>query len=261
MPRSLWLGCSSLADSMPSLRCLYNPGTGALPAFQVLSVSPHSFFSFHLCMCTLPSLLSCFTFVYSASYSMLLLHHSNLWYLNSSYADSGQFSAGVFPLPQYYAIILSELTWHHHLFCWLLIVSKIHHLIIFGKWDPSHSLQSGYSCRDFPPILSFLYATWRTEGVGSLPWWYLLPAFVCFKFVSSSLDILTTENYCTSKLSIKRQIKENCYFSLVSEFGRFRLFSHHETVWCWRGLFGCFVWPVNLKMQTLFWGWRMVANE
>ncbi|NXA55228.1 FBW1A protein, partial [Nothocercus julius] len=34
MPRSLWLGCSSLADSMPSLRCLYNPGTGALPAFQ-----------------------------------------------------------------------------------------------------------------------------------------------------------------------------------------------------------------------------------
>uniref|UniRef100_A0A8C9L8E5 Uncharacterized protein n=1 Tax=Pavo cristatus TaxID=9049 RepID=A0A8C9L8E5_PAVCR len=43
MPRSLWLGCSSLADSMPSLRCLYNPGTGALPAFQVLSVSPLSF--------------------------------------------------------------------------------------------------------------------------------------------------------------------------------------------------------------------------
>uniref|UniRef100_A0A8C0BXH6 Uncharacterized protein n=1 Tax=Buteo japonicus TaxID=224669 RepID=A0A8C0BXH6_9AVES len=42
MPRSLWLGCSSLADSMPSLRCLYNPGTGALPAFQVLSVSPLS---------------------------------------------------------------------------------------------------------------------------------------------------------------------------------------------------------------------------
>ncbi|XP_016872359.1 F-box/WD repeat-containing protein 1A isoform X2 [Homo sapiens] len=34
MPRSLWLGCSSLADSMPSLRCLYNPGTGALTAFQ-----------------------------------------------------------------------------------------------------------------------------------------------------------------------------------------------------------------------------------
>lgn len=39
MPRSLWLGCSSLADSMPSLRCLYNPGTGALTAFQVLSLS------------------------------------------------------------------------------------------------------------------------------------------------------------------------------------------------------------------------------
>nr|XP_006006930.1 PREDICTED: F-box/WD repeat-containing protein 1A [Latimeria chalumnae] len=34
MPRSLWLGCSSLADSMPSLRCLHTPGTGALAAFQ-----------------------------------------------------------------------------------------------------------------------------------------------------------------------------------------------------------------------------------
>nr|XP_033799010.1 F-box/WD repeat-containing protein 1A isoform X4 [Geotrypetes seraphini] len=34
MPRSLWLGCSSLADSMPSLRCLYNPGTGTFTAFQ-----------------------------------------------------------------------------------------------------------------------------------------------------------------------------------------------------------------------------------
>nr|XP_060632161.1 F-box/WD repeat-containing protein 1A-like [Anolis sagrei ordinatus] len=34
MPQSLWLGCSSLADSMPSLRCLYNPGTGSLTAFQ-----------------------------------------------------------------------------------------------------------------------------------------------------------------------------------------------------------------------------------
>ncbi|XP_029466086.1 F-box/WD repeat-containing protein 1A isoform X4 [Rhinatrema bivittatum] len=33
MPRSLWLGCSSLADSMPS-RCLYNPGTGTFTAFQ-----------------------------------------------------------------------------------------------------------------------------------------------------------------------------------------------------------------------------------
>nr|ALQ33910.1 beta-transducin repeat containing isoform 2 [Homo sapiens] len=41
MPRSLWLGCSSLADSMPSLRCLYNPGTGALTAFQVQALLHH----------------------------------------------------------------------------------------------------------------------------------------------------------------------------------------------------------------------------
>uniref|UniRef100_A0A8C6ZI32 Uncharacterized protein n=1 Tax=Nothoprocta perdicaria TaxID=30464 RepID=A0A8C6ZI32_NOTPE len=41
MPRSLWLGCSSLADSMPSLRCLYNPGTGALPAFQIQGFLHH----------------------------------------------------------------------------------------------------------------------------------------------------------------------------------------------------------------------------
>ncbi|MBN3297226.1 F-box/WD repeat-containing protein 1A isoform X2 [Amia ocellicauda] len=34
VPRSLWLGCSSLADSMPSLRCLHTPGTGTLNSFQ-----------------------------------------------------------------------------------------------------------------------------------------------------------------------------------------------------------------------------------
>ncbi|XP_043912431.1 F-box/WD repeat-containing protein 1A [Protopterus annectens] len=39
MPKSLWLGCSSLADSMPSLRCLHTPGTGTLTAFQIVGVS------------------------------------------------------------------------------------------------------------------------------------------------------------------------------------------------------------------------------
>ncbi|XP_041125176.1 beta-TrCP-like isoform X1 [Polyodon spathula] len=34
VPRSLWLSCSSLADSMPSLRCLHTPGTGTLTSFQ-----------------------------------------------------------------------------------------------------------------------------------------------------------------------------------------------------------------------------------
>lgn len=151
MPRSLWLGCSSLADSMPSLRCLYNPGTGALPAFQVLSVSSHSSVSLHLCTCAAP-LPACFTSIYSAPCCMPLLCHSQLWYLNPSCVDSGQFSAGAFPLPRCNIITLSKLAWYHHLFHWLSVVSKIHYLIMFGKQYPAHSLQSGYSCSDSPPI-------------------------------------------------------------------------------------------------------------
>ncbi|XP_041065250.1 beta-TrCP-like [Carcharodon carcharias] len=34
VPRSLWLGCSSLADSMPSLKCLQSSGSGTFTTFQ-----------------------------------------------------------------------------------------------------------------------------------------------------------------------------------------------------------------------------------